>query len=80
VIRALEKALATQGSNPLPINVDGAMAAILIDIEIPPALGNAFFMLARLPGLVAQIHEERTRERPMRQIHPSDHEYDGPMP
>jgi succinyl-CoA synthetase alpha subunit len=78
VIRALEKALAAHGNNPLPINVDGAMAAILIDLDILPELGNAFFMMARLPGLVAQVHEERTRERPMRQIHPTDHEYDGP--
>jgi succinyl-CoA synthetase alpha subunit len=77
-VRALEAALAARGSSPLPINVDGAMAAILLDIGIPPELGNTFFMIARLPGLVAQVHEERTRERPMRPIHPTDHEYDGP--
>jgi citrate synthase len=77
-VRALEKALAAQGSSPLPINVDGAMAAILLDIGIAPELGNTFFMIARLPGLVAHIHEERTRERPMRPIHPTDHDYDGP--
>jgi succinyl-CoA synthetase alpha subunit len=77
-IRALEAAPAQQAS--LPINVDGAIAAILHDIGITAELGNAFFMIARLPGLVAQVQEERTRERPMRQIHPSDHDYDGAMP
>src|SRR5581483_1759713 len=76
VIRALEKALATHGTI-LPINVDGAMAALLVDIGIQPELGNTFFMMARLPGLVAHIYEEKTRERPMRPIHPVDHEYDG---
>jgi len=30
--------------------------------------------------MVAHIEEERHRERPMRRIHPSDHEYDGPAP
>jgi len=77
--RAIQRAFAAQGSNPLPINVDGAVAAILLDIGIPTELGNTFFMIARMPGLVAQVHEEKTRERPMRQIHPSDHEYDGPI-
>ncbi len=75
-IRALEQALAAQGTT-LPINVDGAMAALLLDLGIPPQLGNTFFMMARLPGLVAHIYEEQTRERPMRAIHPTDHEYDG---
>ncbi|MBX3085934.1 MAG: citryl-CoA lyase [Anaerolineae bacterium] len=79
-IRALETALTAQSNSPLPINVDGAIAAILYDIGITAELGNAFFMIARLPGLVAQVQEERTRERPMRQIHPSDHDYDGPAP
>lgn len=79
VIRALQDALNEQGT-PLPINVDGAMAALLLDLGIPPELGNTFFMMARLPGLVAQVYEERTRERPMRPIHPTDHEYDGTEP
>jgi citrate synthase/citryl-CoA lyase len=34
-------------------------------------------MMARVPGLVAHVYEEQTRERPMRRIHPTDHEYDG---
>jgi citrate synthase len=64
----------------LPINVDGAIAAILVDLDIPPEIGNAFFIMARVPGLVAQIFEEQTRERPMRRIHPTDVSYDGPEP
>ncbi|MCC7209185.1 MAG: citryl-CoA lyase, partial [Anaerolineae bacterium] len=79
MLRAIEAALAAGGKR-LPINVDGAMAALLLDIGVPRALGNTFFMIARVPGLIAQIHEEKTRERPMRAIHPSDHEYDGPPP
>jgi citrate synthase len=64
----------------LPINVDGAIAALLIDLEFPPEIGNAFFIMARVPGLVAQIFEEQSRERPMRRIHPTDVTYDGPEP
>ncbi len=79
MVQALGSALALSG-RALPINVDGAMAALLLDIGIPPELGNTFFMMARVPGLVAHVYEEATRERPMRRIHPTDHEYDGRMP
>jgi succinyl-CoA synthetase alpha subunit len=79
MIQAIGDAMAGGGRR-LPVNVDGAMAAVLLDIGIPPELGNPFFMIARVPGLVAHIHEETTRERPMRRIHPSDHEYDGWLP
>ncbi|MCH8876037.1 MAG: citryl-CoA lyase [Chloroflexi bacterium] len=77
MIQALREAMAASGKG-LPINVDGAIAALLIDMEMPRAIGNAFFMMARVPGLVAQVHEEQIRERPMRRIHPTDHVYDGP--
>lgn len=79
MVQALAAALARTG-RALPVNVDGAMAAVLLDLAIPPELGNVFFMIARLPGLAAHVYEEATRERPMRRIHPTDHEYDGPLP
>lgn len=78
IARAVEKALKESLGKPLPINVDGAIAALLCDLGIPPEIGNAFFIIARVPGLVAHIQEERTRMRPMRKIHPSDFGYDGP--
>jgi citrate synthase len=62
----------------LPINVDGALAALLIDLDMPRELANAFFIMARVPGLVAHVHEEQTSQRPMRRIHPTDHTYNGP--
>lgn len=77
--RGVEKALEEQLGKSLPINVDGAIAALLCELAIPPEIGNAFFIIARVPGLVAHIHEERTRMRPMRKIHPQDYEYDGPQ-
>lgn len=61
----------------LPLNVDGAIAALLCDMDFDPLLANAFFMIARLPGLVAHVYEEKIRYKPMRKIHPTDVEYDG---
>jgi citrate synthase len=79
MLTAIWKAFQDIGKD-LPINVDGAIAALLIDLKMPRELANAFFIMARVPGLVAHIHEEQMRERPMRRIHPSDHTYDGPTP
>ena len=78
--RALEDALEKSLGRRLPLNVDGALAALLVDLGFPPELGNAFFVIARVTGLAAHVQEEMTRQRPMRAIHPTDHEYDGPAP
>jgi citrate synthase len=44
---------------------------------MPPAIANALFIVSRVPGITAHALEERDRERPMRQIDPKDHAYDG---
>src|SRR5260221_211644 len=75
--RAVETAFAT-AKKALPINVDGAIGAILADLGMNPAAFNGVFMIARTPGLVAHVIEEQTREKPMRRIDPVKHGYDGP--
>jgi citrate synthase len=80
LIRATERAIESHASHfgrPLPVNVDGAIAAISADLGFAYELGNAIFLISRLPGLIAHAHEERTRQSPMRQIDPKDHDYDG---
>jgi succinyl-CoA synthetase alpha subunit len=77
--RAVEKAFA-DAKKSLPINVDGAIGAILADLGMNPAAFNGIFMIARTPGLIAHVIEEQTRERPMRRIDPVNHGYDGPPP
>ncbi len=78
IARAVEHALEDMLGKTLPINVDGAIAAVLCDLGFPPEIGNAFFILPRVAGIVAHVQEEKTRMRPMRKIHPTDFEYDGP--
>ncbi|MBL8746927.1 MAG: citryl-CoA lyase [Phycisphaerae bacterium] len=75
--RSVERAFAAIGK-PLPINVDGAIGAILADLGLDPRVFNGVFMIARTPGLVAHVVEEQTREKPMRRIDPVNHAYDGP--
>jgi citrate synthase len=75
--RAVEKSFA-DAKKALPINVDGAIGAILADLGMNPAAFNGIFMIARTPGLVAHVIEEQAREKPMRRIDPVNHGYDGP--
>jgi len=76
-MREMERA-AARVIKPLPINVDGAIAAVLHDLGFPPVLGKLFFIMGRVAGLSAQVVEEYTRERPMRVRVPVA--YDGPAP
>src|SRR5213082_2372455 len=80
LIRAAERAVESRQERfgrPLPVNVDGAIAAISADLGFAYELGNAIFLISRLPGLIAHAHEERSRQAPMRQIDPKDQDYDG---
>lgn len=63
----------------VPVNIDGAIAALCGDIGIPPEIANALFIISRVPGIAAQAQEERSRQAPMREIDPQDHVYDGPV-
>jgi citrate synthase len=80
LIRAAERALESHTDKfdrPMHVNVDGAIAAISADLGFAYELGNAIFLISRLPGLIAHAHEERSRQSPMRQIDPKDANYDG---
>jgi citrate synthase/citryl-CoA lyase len=76
MIKAFKVAMKEQGKN-IPINVDGAIAALLIDLGLPHDLANAFFMIARVPGLFAHAFEEKTTQKPMRHIDTKNHVYAG---
>jgi citrate synthase len=67
----------TQGKK-LPINVDGAIAAIISDMGFDWRLGKAFFLLGRVAGLTAQVYEEQTQEKPMREMFSIEYDYTGP--
>ena len=76
--KAIEKKLETITGKALPINVDGAIAAISSDMDFDWRLGKAFFLLGRVAGLTAHVYEEQTKEKPMRKMFSIDCEYGGP--
>jgi citrate synthase len=63
---------------PLPINIDGALAAVLYDLGFPPAFGKLVFIIGRVAGLTAEVAEEYAREKAMRIHIPVS--YDGVPP
>jgi citrate synthase len=75
--KAIEKALRESSGRNLPINADGAIAALLCELEFPPKAANGIFMIARVPGLVAHVIEEQERNSPMRTVDVDNYEYDG---
>lgn len=75
-MQALEQVVREQ-IKPLPINVDGAIAAVLYDLGFPPPAGKLLFIIGRVAGLTVEVLEEVTREKPMRVKIPV--EYDGPQ-
>ncbi|HXT71885.1 MAG TPA: citryl-CoA lyase [Vicinamibacterales bacterium] len=81
MLRAIEIALTQEESlrdHPLPVNIDGAIAAICGDMGLPSEVADALLLISRVPGLAAHALEEQRREKPMRVINPTTHDYDGP--
>ena len=61
------------------LNVDGANAAILSDLGFDPKLGLGVFIIGRIPGIIAHIHEETIDEEEFRRFCDIDDiVYDGP--
>ena len=77
LMTALESAIREQ-IRPLPINIDGALAAVLFDMGFPAPFGKLVFIIGRVAGLTAEVAEEHLREKAMRIRIPVT--YDGPPP
>jgi citryl-CoA lyase len=81
LIRAIEHALSRHPAlkdRSLPVNVDGAIAAVCGDLGLPSQVADALLIISRVPGLAAHSLEEQAREAPMRVIDPTSYDYDGP--
>lgn len=76
-MQALQQA-AAEAIQPLPINIDGALAAVLHDMGLPSAFARFIFLIGRVAGITAEVNEELVREPPMRIKIPV--QYDGVPP
>ena len=76
-MRALAASVASHVGRPVAVNIDGALAVALTVLRLDPEYGDFLFAISRSFGLAAHAVEERTRERPMRMIDPTEALYDG---
>jgi citryl-CoA lyase len=60
----VEEEISRQKGKKLVLNVDGAIAAIASEMGFDWRLGKGFFIIGRVPGLVAHVYEELTTEKP----------------
>jgi len=75
--KEIEKQLEKIVGKKLPVNVDGAISAIISDMDFDWRLGKAFFIIGRIAGLTAHVYEEKTDFKPMRKMFKVDVGYDG---
>ena len=76
--RAIENELKEKTGRSLPLNVDGAIAAIISDMGFDWRLGKSFFLMGRVAGLTAHVYEEQTKQKPMRKMATVNCSYTGP--
>lgn len=75
--REVERALEERIGRRLPLNIDGAMGAIVSDLGFDWRLARAFVMTPRSMGLAAHALEELDREGGWRHIPMDEVTYDG---
>jgi citrate synthase len=80
-VLALEQVLA-EGSKPVPLNVDGATAAIYAELGFAPELARGLFVLSRSVGLLAHAWEQRNEPTRIKGPLPKgiNPTYTGPAP
>lgn len=61
---AIEKEFKKQKGKHIPLNIDGAMAAGMLELKLDPKLAEAVFLLSRLVGMAAHVKEEQEQNNP----------------
>ncbi len=77
-LECLQRALSQNVNRQLPVNIDGAIAALLCEIKFPKGSANGLFLMSRVAGLVAHSVEEQQRNKPLDSVYTEGAVYDGP--
>lgn len=80
LVRVLETALVAAKGPRLHMNADSAVAALLMDAQLPAGAIDLVTSIGRCVGLAAHVHEETSNEAPFRAPSLSSVEYAGPAP
>ncbi|ATX67550.1 citryl-CoA lyase [Roseinatronobacter bogoriensis] len=82
MVRAMEAELTRRKGRNIPVNVDGAFAAVLAELGFAAPLARGIFVLARAAGLLAHAVESQTEGRRIKGPVPDDimYTYSGHAP
>jgi citrate synthase len=61
LLRRFRGAVAEAWGKPMPLNVSGPIAAVMMDLDFPQAMIKAIPILARTAGILAHLAEEQRR-------------------
>lgn len=73
----LERELERQSRRLIPLNIDGALGALMLELGFNWRLGKAVFILARVAGIAAHTLEEIDNGKSYRRLSEEDIEYIG---
>lgn len=76
--QAMSTSLSSIYGEKFKVNLDGAVAAVLLELGVPEVYGNVWTIAARLPGLGLHAIEEAETQKRMRTILPDTSVYAGP--
>lgn len=77
LVQQIEKELENQKGKKIVLNIDGLMAAILLEMGFNSLQGKGLFVIARTPGLTAQVIEELQSDEHVRRIDEDEIKYEG---
>ncbi len=75
ISKNIEKELENIKGKKICLNIDGLIAAILLEMKFKPEIGNGIFIIGRVPGLIAQALEEKEKEKTIRRIEEGEIKY-----
>jgi len=75
IAQEIEGELGKQKGKMICLNIDGFIAAVMLEMGFPPSVGKGIFIIGRTPGLVAQAMEEKQKEKPVRRVDEKDISY-----
>jgi citrate synthase len=78
LVRVIEAEVISAKGERLAMNADSAVAALMMDAQLPPTAIDLVTSIGRCVGLAAHVHEENSQEAPFRAPSLSSIEYTGP--
>ena len=72
----VEKELAAKKGRKLPLNIDGAIGCVILELGIDVRLGKPLFLISRIVGMSAHVLEEMNQKNSYYRLEEGDVTYE----